>query len=87
MSSDIATFHEICVPFQYKHNVIHHVHPELHSLYNWLEVEFHPLKLSDRIAAPLKFIGSRDDLSQYVSALQNIVITRLIKQVNFPWLL
>ena len=58
------------------------MHDELRGLYNWLEVEFHPLKLSQLVAAPLKFIAGREDLSQYVTALQDITTTRVLKQVR-----
>jgi len=65
-----------------KYNVIHFVHPELQKLYQWLEVEFHPLKLYSRVKSSLEFIESKNNLSCYVPALQDITIMRLLKQVS-----
>lgn len=65
-----------------KYNVIQHVHPELQNLYRWLEVEFHPLRLNQRVVSPIEFISKNDDLSPYVEALESIVITRVLKQVS-----
>ena len=62
---------------------MNNVHEELRNLYQWLEVEFHPLNLSERVSGPLKFIAGRDDLSQYVPALQDITTTRVLKQVGY----
>ena len=74
-------FIDVNFRFQLKFNMIQHVHPELQNLYRWLELEFHPLKLSTRVTSSLEFLQTQDDLSQYVSALQDITITRLLKQV------
>ena len=65
-----------------KYNILQYVHPELQNLYRWLEVEFHPLKLSSRVASSLEFIEKNKDLNQYVPALQDITIMRLLKQVG-----
>ncbi|XP_033757594.1 eukaryotic translation initiation factor 3 subunit A-like isoform X2 [Pecten maximus] len=65
-----------------KYNIIQYVNPELQNLYNWLEVDFHPLCLYDRVKAPVEFIAGVDDLSQYMNCLENIIITRVLKQVS-----
>jgi translation initiation factor 3 subunit A len=70
-----------------KYNVVQHVFPEVKDLYKWLEVEFHPLKLSERVTKCLDFIESKPDLksenyAQYVPALKEILVTRLVKQVS-----
>ncbi|XP_002738406.1 eukaryotic translation initiation factor 3 subunit A [Saccoglossus kowalevskii] len=67
-----------------KYNVIQHVLPQLKDLFNWLEVEFHPLQLSDRVTKVLEFIEETNELEmvQYVSALQNVALTRLLSQVS-----
>ena len=77
---------------QVKYGIINYVYPELQNLYKWLELEFHPLKLATRVQGSLEFIGTKDELKQYVSALQDITITRLLKQVctiplhnDFEW--
>ena len=69
-----------------KYNVIQHVYPETRDLYKWLEVEFHPLKLSERVAKCLEFIETSQDLAnenymQYVQAIKEIAVTRLLKQI------
>ena len=64
-----------------KHNVIQFVHPELQNLYNLLEVEFHPLRLYKKVKSSIDFISQNDDLAQYVPALEDIIVTRVLKQV------
>jgi len=58
------------------------VYPELINLYQWLEVEFHPLKLSGRLSTALEFIAKKEELARYVPALQDITIIRVVKQVS-----
>lgn len=70
-----------------KYNVIQHVFPETRDLYKWLEVEFHPLKLSERVAKCLEFIETSQELQsenyvQYVPAIKEIAVTRLLKQIS-----
>ncbi|CAH1784638.1 unnamed protein product [Owenia fusiformis] len=65
-----------------KTGIVQSVNPQLSNLYRWLEVEFHPLKLSSRVANSLEFIEKNPDLSQYTTAIQEITITRLLKQVS-----
>jgi len=64
-----------------KYNVVQFVYPELQNLYQWLEVEFHPLKLASRVQSSLEFIAKKDELAAYIPALQDIAIMRVIKQV------
>ena len=66
-----------------KYNIVQHVYPEIKNLYHFLEVEFHPLKLSGRITTQLDFLNTKEELAPYVSALQDITITRLLKQVSY----
>ena len=65
-----------------KYNIIGTCYDELKDFYRTLEKDFQPLKLAKKVEAPLAFIGGRDDLSQYVSSLQDITATRLLKQVK-----
>ena len=67
---------------QSKFGIIQYVSPELRDLYRWLEVEFHPLELSARVSKCLEHISQKEELAQYKSALQSVVITRLLKQVR-----
>lgn len=59
-----------------------YVYPELKNLYNILEVDFHPLKLYEKIKPCIEFIEKNDDLAQYVPALEDIIVTRILKQVR-----
>ncbi|XP_064630088.1 eukaryotic translation initiation factor 3 subunit A-like [Lineus longissimus] len=65
-----------------KYNVIQFVNPELHNLYKWLEVEFHPLKLAQRISSSLEYIEKNEELVQFIPPLQDITIMRILKQVS-----
>ncbi|XP_046545419.1 eukaryotic translation initiation factor 3 subunit A-like [Haliotis rubra] len=65
-----------------KYNVTQYVHPELQNLYRYLEVDFHPLSLVQRVTPCLEFIGKTEELSCYNPALEDIVITRVLKQVS-----
>ena len=57
----------------------------LQDLYNYLEVEFHPLQLCGRIEATLNdHIESSDEMSplqQYLPSLREITLVRLLQQV------
>lgn len=64
-----------------KYSVVQLAHPELQNFYKHLEVEFSPLKLSSRVASSLDFVTGREELAQYIPALQHVTITRLLKQV------
>ena len=65
-----------------KYNIVQSVYPELQNLYQWLEVDFHPLKIASRVQSSLEFIAKKDDLALYIPALQDITIMRVIKQVQ-----
>lgn len=65
-----------------KYNIIQHVYPELQNLYQWLEVEFHPLKLASRVQSSLEFLSKKEELAQYIPALQDITIMRVTKQIS-----
>ncbi|XP_043374833.1 eukaryotic translation initiation factor 3 subunit A isoform X5 [Dermochelys coriacea] len=66
-------------------NVVQHVVPEVKELYNWLEVDFHPLKLCDRVTKVLNWVRDQvekePELQLYVPHLQNNTILRLLQQV------
>jgi translation initiation factor 3 subunit A len=69
-----------------KYNVVQHVYVEIRELYKWLEVDFHPLKLSDRVKKCLDSINTSPELqnevySQYVPAIKDICVIRLLKQI------
>jgi len=65
-------------------NVVAAASPEMQDLYNWLEVEFHPLVLCERVDLKLKDIDENEELAslkQYDKALRDITLIRLLKQV------
>ncbi|XP_069001291.1 eukaryotic translation initiation factor 3 subunit A isoform X3 [Embiotoca jacksoni] len=66
-------------------NLLQYVVPDVKELYNWLEVDFHPLKLSARVAKVLNWVRDQAekeaDLQQYVPHLQSNTILRLLQQV------
>ena len=56
----------------------------LQELFNYLEVEFHPLKLCTKVETTLKFIEGSDEMSvlqQYLPSLREITLVRLLQQV------
>ncbi|XP_033956223.1 eukaryotic translation initiation factor 3 subunit A isoform X2 [Pseudochaenichthys georgianus] len=66
-------------------NLLQYVVPEVKELYNWLEVDFHPLKLSGRMTKVLNWVRDQSekesDLQHYVPHLQGNTILRLLQQV------
>ncbi|KAM6922513.1 eukaryotic translation initiation factor 3 subunit A-like isoform 1-T1 [Lycodopsis pacificus] len=66
-------------------NLLQYVVPDIKELYNWLEVEFHPLKLSGRVTKVLDWVKDQaekeSDLQHYVPHLQSNTILRLLQQV------
>ncbi|CAL8299677.1 unnamed protein product [Merluccius merluccius] len=66
-------------------NLLQYILPEVKELYNWLEMDFHPLKLSGRVAKVLDWVRDQaekeSDLQQYVPHLQSNTILRLLQQV------
>jgi len=65
-------------------NVVTAASPEMQDLYNWLEVEFHPLNLCEKVDLKLKDIDENEELAslkQYDKALRDITLIRLLKQV------
>ncbi|XP_078079365.1 eukaryotic translation initiation factor 3 subunit A [Mustelus asterias] len=66
-------------------NVMQYAVPEVKGVYNWLEMEFHPLKLCGRVTKVLNWIRDQSekesDLQHYVPHLQSNTILRLLQQV------
>ncbi|KAK5853682.1 hypothetical protein PBY51_014815 [Eleginops maclovinus] len=66
-------------------NLLQYVVPDVKDLYNWLEVDFHPLKLSGRVTKVLNWVKDQaekeSDLQHYVPHLQGNTILRLLQQV------
>lgn len=56
----------------------------MQELYNYLEVEFHPLKLCSKVETTLKLIEGSEEMSvlqQYLPSLREITLVRLLQQV------
>lgn len=64
-------------------NVINLASPQLLDLYNCLEVEFNPLMLCSRVHDVIKSLEAEENspLQQYVPALQNVTLVRLLRQI------
>ncbi|XP_043470535.1 eukaryotic translation initiation factor 3 subunit A [Leptopilina heterotoma] len=65
-------------------NVINLVSPQLQNLHSWLEVEFHPLELCGRVDSVIQTLQADETnpLAQYVPALQDVTLVRLVHQVS-----
>ena len=55
--------------------------PDIANLYQWLEVDFEPLKLCDKINNMLNAIKDLADYQQYVKPLMEVAATRMLRQV------
>merc|ERR1739838_787601 len=57
---------------------------QMQDLYNWLEVDFHPLQLCNKVDDKLKLIEESEEFSsikQYTEPLRDMTLIRLLKQV------
>ncbi|KAH8369193.1 hypothetical protein KR009_003794 [Drosophila setifemur] len=67
-------------------NVPQLVSEDFRNLYNWLEVEFNPLNLCNRIQSIIDIIESGPSetnlLSPYIQSLKDVTIMRLIRQIS-----
>merc|ERR1719278_1904598 len=57
---------------------------ELRDLYNWLEVDFHPLSVCRKVDERLKMIEGQEDfaaIKQYTEPFRDMTLIRLLKQV------
>jgi translation initiation factor 3 subunit A len=69
---------------QVRVNVVSLASPRLQELYAWLEVDFHPLQLCSRVHTVVEELRADEGspLQQYVPALQDVTLVRLIRQVS-----
>ncbi|KAA1074380.1 eukaryotic translation initiation factor 3 subunit A [Puccinia graminis f. sp. tritici] len=56
--------------------------PELHSLYEILEVDFHPLSITSKIQPILQQLSEDEETKRYVEPLKEVVLTRLFQQLS-----
>lgn len=64
---------------------LQHAYQPLQDLYRYLEVDFNPLAICERVKGVIEFIEKCDDcadINNYTSALKNIAILRLLKGVS-----
>ncbi|KAK0161623.1 hypothetical protein PV327_010077 [Microctonus hyperodae] len=65
-------------------NVVNLASPQLQELYSWLEVDFHPLELCERVQSVIQTLQADETspLAQYVPTLQDVTLVRLVHQVS-----
>ncbi|PLW35694.1 hypothetical protein PCASD_13128 [Puccinia coronata f. sp. avenae] len=56
--------------------------PELRSLYEILEVDFHPLSITSKIQPILQQLAEDEETKRYVEPLKEVVLTRLFQQLS-----
>ncbi|EFA10123.1 eukaryotic translation initiation factor 3 subunit A [Tribolium castaneum] len=63
-------------------NVVSLASTQLQDLYNWLEVDFHPLLLCSRVHTVIQSLQAEENLlQQYIPALQDVTLVRLVRQI------
>ncbi|GAA5835908.1 hypothetical protein JCM3766R1_005094 [Sporobolomyces carnicolor] len=62
-------------------HVLKRVSPELRSLYNILEVDFHPLSITAKIEPILASLEKNPETARYVAPLKDVVLARLFQQL------
>ncbi|KAK4058107.1 eukaryotic translation initiation factor 3 subunit A [Microbotryomycetes sp. JL221] len=62
-------------------HVLKRVSPELRSLYNILEVDFHPLSITSKIEPILASLEANPETARYVEPLKDVVLARLFQQL------
>jgi len=65
-----------------KFNVVTLASKQLQDLFAWLEVEFNPLQLCSRVDSVVETLQGDAQLTQYIPALQDLTLVRLIQQVS-----
>lgn len=63
-------------------NVYNNVSPEVKELYQILEVEFHPLLITKKVAPILKTLKENEELKDYIAPLQDVILTRILQQLS-----
>lgn len=63
-------------------NVLNYVRPEIRSLYNILEVDFHPLGIKSRVVPVIAKIANYSEYKAYFKPLYDVILTRLFQQLS-----
>ncbi|KAJ3007260.1 eukaryotic translation initiation factor 3 subunit A [Thoreauomyces humboldtii] len=58
------------------------VRPDLKELHQILEVQFHPLSISKKIAHLLPKLSADKDMTTYIEPLHQVILTRLLQQLS-----
>ena len=73
-------------PFsQVRFNLLQYVPRQLRELYQWLEKDFHPLRLTEKVASTLQWMKEQTrepELIQYIPQLQGVIISKVLQQVS-----
>lgn len=63
-------------------DILQRARPEIRSLYNILETDFHPKVICAKVGPVLSQIGADEELRRYVVPLQQVILTRLFQQLS-----
>ncbi|KYG41743.1 hypothetical protein M433DRAFT_7712 [Acidomyces richmondensis BFW] len=63
-------------------DIMQRARPEIRSLYNILETDFHPKSICEKVSPILSQIGADEELNRYVLPLQQVILTRLFQQLS-----
>ncbi|KAI7643022.1 Eukaryotic translation initiation factor 3 subunit, partial [Hortaea werneckii] len=63
-------------------DILQRARPEIRSLYNILETDFHPKSICEKVSPILSQIGADEELRKYVVPLQQVILTRLFQQLS-----
>eukprot|EP01134_Creolimax_fragrantissima_P001827 CFRG1827T1 len=63
-------------------NILGAVDPKLRGLFHWVEEEFHPLQMKEKMNPLLSYIESNEGLVKYLAPLRKNVLIRLLQQLS-----
>jgi len=64
-----------------KRGILKHVSPELKTLYQAIEKDFHPLRITSKLEPIFAHLKSSPETARYVEPLKNVVLSRLFQQL------
>ena len=68
-------------PYQLKRGILKHVSAELKSLYQIIEKDFHPLRITSKLEPIFASLKNSPETARYVEPLKNVVLSRLFQQL------
>nr|POE77467.1 eukaryotic translation initiation factor 3 subunit a [Quercus suber] len=63
-------------------DILQRARPEIRSLFNILEADFHPKSICAKVSPILAQIGADEEMQKYVLPLQQVILTRLFQQLS-----